>query len=80
VAPLKHLLEYSIPLVKVNGYYIAMKSEIAEEIKNINIYEKELSIVKEKEIKFYLPKENSLRTLLIYQKKKECSLNVGHNV
>ncbi len=74
VAPLKHLLEYSIPLVKVNGYYIAMKSEIAEEIKNINIYEKELSIVKEKEIKFYLPKENSLRTLIRYQKKKETNL------
>ena len=28
VAPLKHLLEYSIPLVKVNGYYIAMKKNI----------------------------------------------------
>ena len=26
VAPLKHLLEYSIPLVKVNGIYIAMIS------------------------------------------------------
>ena len=31
VAPLKHLLEYSIPLVKVNGYYIAMKSDISKE-------------------------------------------------
>ena len=71
VAPLKHLLEYSIPLVKVNGYYIAMKSDITKEIENIDIYEKKLDIEKIKEIKFNLPKENSLRTLLIYQKKKE---------
>ena len=71
VAPLKHLLEYSIPLVKVNGYYIAMKSDISKEIENINIYEKRLNISKEKEIKFYLPKENSLRTLILYKKNKE---------
>ena len=71
VAPLKHLLEYSIPLLKVNGYYIAMKSNISQEIDNINRYEKELYVEKINEIKFYLPKENSLRTLIIYQKKKE---------
>ena len=71
VAPLKHLLEYSIPLVKVNGYYIAMKSDISKEIDNIDIYEKELNIKKEKEIKFYLPIENSLRTLIVYKKLKE---------
>ena len=32
VAPLKHLLEYGIPLVKVKGYFIAMKANIEEEI------------------------------------------------
>ena len=71
VAPLKHLLEYSIPLVKVNGNYIAMKSDITKEIENIEIYEKKLNIKKEKEIVFDLPKENSLRTLLLYKKEKE---------
>ncbi len=70
VAPLKHLLEYSIPLVSVNGYYIAMKSDTTKEIDNINIYEKELNIKKIKEIKFNLPKEESLRTLIMYQKTK----------
>ena len=74
VAPLKHLLEYSIPLVKVNGYYIAMKSDISKEIDNINIYEKELNINKKNELKFYLPKEHSLRTLILYQKLKKTSL------
>ncbi len=70
VAPLKHLLEYSIPLVKVNGYYIAMKSDISKEVDNISEYEKKLKVRKIKEIKFYLPKENSLRTLITYQKEK----------
>ena len=74
VAPLKHLLEYSIPLVKVNGYYIAMKSDITKEIENIEKYETKLNIKKEKEIVFKLPKENSLRTLLLYKKEKETNL------
>lgn len=71
VAPLKHLLEYSIPLVKVNGHYIAMKSNIDNEITNIDNYYKKLSITKENEIKFYLPKENSLRTLIMYKKESK---------
>ena len=70
VAPLKHLLEYSIPLIKVNGYYIAMKSDITEEIKGINIYEKKLNIKEINRITFNLPIENSLRTLIKYQKNK----------
>lgn len=74
VAPLKHLLEYSIPLVKVNSYYIAMKSDIKNEITNIETYEKELNIKKVNEISFKLPKENSLRTLLLYQKKQKTNI------
>ena len=70
VAPLKHLLEYSIPLVKVNGSYIAMKGNIEKEIENIEIYYKKLHIEKIKEINFKLPIENSNRTLLLYKKEK----------
>ena len=68
VAPLKHLLEYSIPLVKVNGYYIAMKGDISKEIIGIDIYEKKLDIKEVKRLSFELPKENSIRTLIKYQK------------
>jgi 16S rRNA (guanine527-N7)-methyltransferase len=68
VAPLKHLLEYSIPLVKVNGYYIAMKGNIDKETTNIDNYYKKLNINKIKEIHFLLPIEESNRTLLLYQK------------
>lgn len=68
VAPLKHLLEYGIPLVKKKGHFIAMKSSITEEIKNIENYHNKLNIKEENRIEFNLPKENSLRTLLRYQK------------
>ena len=74
VAPLKHLLEYSIPLIKVNGYYIAMKSDISKEIVGIEVYEKKLKIEKVKEKIFYLPIEKSLRTLIMYQKKEKTDL------
>ena len=70
VAPIKHLLEYGIPLVKVGGYFIAMKANIEEETKNIDNYYNKLNISLEEKIEFNLPKENSLRTLLRYQKKE----------
>lgn len=70
VAPLKHLLEYSIPLVKVNGTYIAMKSDITNEIIGISNYEKKLDIKQINIIQFNLPIENSLRTLISYKKLK----------
>ena len=68
VAPLKHLLEYGVPLVKVDGYFIAMKANVDEEIKNLENYYNKLSIKEENKIVFNLPKEDSLRTLLKYQK------------
>ena len=69
VAPIKHLLEYGVPLVKVDGYFVAMKSNIEEETNNIKNYYNKLNINLEEKIEFNLPKENSLRTLLKYQKK-----------
>ena len=64
MAPLKHLLEYGIPLVKVNGYFIAMKSNIEKEEYNINNYLTKLNIVEKDRIVFNLPFEDSLRTLV----------------
>lgn len=68
VAPIKHLLEYGIPLVKVNGYFIAMKSNTENEENNINNYYKKLNILEEKRKIFNLPIEESLRTLIKYKK------------
>lgn len=74
VAPLKHLLEYSIPLVKVNGSYIAMKSDLTKEIDNISNYEKKLSLHNKKILTFTLPIEESTRTLISYTKKEKTNL------
>ena len=63
VAPLKHLLEYSIPTLKVNGNFISLKSNIDEELKNINNYYNKLHLSNEEIIKYELPYEKSLRTL-----------------
>ena len=73
VAPIKHLLEYGIPLAKVEGFFIAMKSNIEEEIKNISNYYGKLDIKMKDKIEFYLPKENSLRTLIKYKKNNKTS-------
>ena len=73
VAPLKHLLEYSIPLVKINGVFVAMKSNIEDELVNINNYEIKLDIKEIDRISFKLPIENSLRTLIKYQKNNKTS-------
>lgn len=68
VAPLKHLLEYSVPLLKINGLFIALKSNIESEYQNIENYYKKLFLRNEKIIKFTLPYENSQRTLYKIEK------------
>ena len=74
VAPLKHLLEYSIPLLKTNGLFIALKSELQEELKNIDNYYKKLYLTNESIINFKLPIENSNRTIYKIEKYKKTEL------
>lgn len=68
VAPLKHLLEYSIPLLKTYGTFVALKSHLEEELNNIENYHSKLKLSEEKIIEFKLPKEESQRTLYIIKK------------
>ena len=70
VAPLKHLLEYSVPLLKVNGHFISLKSNLDEELTNIDNYYQKLNLKNEKIIKYELPFEYSLRTLYKVTKNK----------
>ena len=68
VAPLNILLEYSIPMVKQNKYFIAYKGNMEEEIKQS---EKALRILNSKvELKeeFNLPIEESIRTIIKIKK------------
>lgn len=72
VAPLNILLEYAIPITKVNSYFIAMKGKIEDE----TTYNNALRVLKSEveEIKeFKLPIENSDRT--IYKIKKISKIN-----
>ena len=71
VAPLKHLLEYGIPLVKIKGNFIAMKGKTEKEEENIENYLDKLDIIEEKRIIFNLPYEDSLRTIIKYKKNKK---------
>lgn len=68
VSHLEILSEIIIPTVKINGYFVAMKSNINDEIEKsdeiLNILESKISEL----IEFKLPFENSIRTLVKIQK------------
>ncbi len=70
VANLKILSELCIPMVKVNGLFIAMKANIEEEIENSMEILKKLDSKIEKIETFYLPIENSIRNIIMIQKQK----------
>ena len=67
VAPLNILLEYCIPLTKVNGYFIAMKGKNEEATNAL----KELNSEIIETNSFLLPIENSDRTIIKIKKLKE---------
>ncbi|MEG2322409.1 MAG: 16S rRNA (guanine(527)-N(7))-methyltransferase RsmG [Bacilli bacterium] len=74
VAPLNILLEYCLPLVKINGFFIPMKGNINEELDNSS---KALDILKAKLISkstFLLPFEESNRTILKIKKTEKTNV------
>ena len=68
VANLKTLTEISIPMVKVNGFFIPMKANCDEEIKDACDILAKLDAKIIEKIDFLLPMENSHRTLIKIQK------------
>lgn len=68
VSKLNILLELGIPMTKINGYFIAMKSNIEEETKNIDNITYKLNCKLIDINKFYLPIENSIRSLIKFKK------------
>ena len=68
VANLTTLLNYSIPLVKVNGYFLPMKANCEEELMDAKRVFKKYHLEFERIIEFELPKENSHRTILVIKK------------
>lgn len=69
VASLNILLEYCIPIIKVNGRFVAMKGNVDEEILSSKNALTALKSEIEKIVSFKLPKENSHRTIINIRKK-----------
>ncbi|MBE6159200.1 MAG: 16S rRNA (guanine(527)-N(7))-methyltransferase RsmG [Firmicutes bacterium] len=68
MANLRVLLELSIPYVKVNGNFIAMKANASEELKEANNTHEKLGAKLSSINEFELIKENSKRTIIVYDK------------
>ena len=68
VAPLNILLEYNIPILKVNKYFVAYKGIISQEIIDSEHALKELNAKVEKIDEFLLPLEQSNRTIILIKK------------
>ncbi len=73
VSHLRILLEYGIPMVKVNKYLIAMKGNIEEEIEESKSTMTKLKCHIEKVDEFELPNMAGHRTLLLIQKDDKTS-------
>ena len=71
VAKTNMLLELSCKLPKVNGYFIFLKGNIEEELKESENAQKLLNIKLIQKEEFLLPIENSKRTIIKFQKTKE---------
>ena len=67
VAKLNIISEICIPGLKINGYFIPMKAQIDEEIKDIKFLDK-LNSKLENIVSFKLPYENSIRNLVVIKK------------
>lgn len=74
VANLHILIEYSIPLLKKNGYFIPMKANATEELEKKENLEKILKIKYIDTISFSLPNNQGKRMLPIFQKIEETPL------
>lgn len=71
VSHLRIISELAIPLLKVNGYFLPLKSNVDEEIKESNQIIKELNSEIINVISYDLPIENAKRSILVIKKFKE---------
>lgn len=71
VSSLPILLEYCTPLVKVGKYFISLKSNVKDELKDSENVMNKLSLSLIEQNEFLLPIENSIRTILKFQKEKK---------
>ncbi|MBP3765813.1 MAG: 16S rRNA (guanine(527)-N(7))-methyltransferase RsmG [Bacilli bacterium] len=71
VAHLSNLLEYAIPMTKENGYFIALKGNLDEELNEASNAIKLLNVELTDKQEFKLPIEDSNRTIVKFKKNKD---------
>lgn len=74
VAPLNILLEYTVPILKENKYFIAYKGNISQEINNSKDAFNKLNCQVEQIEEFKLPIEESVRNLIKIKKIKKTNM------
>ncbi len=79
VAKTNILTELAIDLVKEKGYFVFLKSDVEEEIKNSEHAFKELNLTLEQKEDFVLPIENSKRTIIKIKKSGKHSSKYPRN-
>ena len=71
VANLRVLSEISLPLVKVNGYFVALKGNVEEELKEANETIDILNGFLKEKVTFELYNNSGLRNILLIEKLKK---------
>lgn len=79
VASLPVLLEYATGIIKKDKYFVAMKASIDEELEQSISAQKILKIKLIDKNSFLLPKENSVRNILLFQKQERTNLKYPRN-
>ncbi len=79
VSHLKIISELSIPMLKVNGYFIPLKGIISEEINESDKILQKLNSKIETIIEYNLPVENAKRTIIKIKKNGKTSLEFPRN-
>lgn len=79
VASLPVLLEYATGIIKKDKYFVAMKASIDEELEQSINAQKILKIKLIDKNSFLLPKENSVRNILLFQKQERTNIKYPRN-
>lgn len=79
VSALNIILELSTSMLKINGLFIPMKSNVDEELLNASNNIDRLSYKLIKKVSYDLPIENSKRTILLFKKYKETNIKYPRN-
>ena len=74
VAPINILIEYCLPLIRPNKYFIAMKGNISQELESLSRSVIKMNGTVLKIVEFLLPIEDSQRSIIVISKSGNTSI------